>query len=459
MSAPAAHDPRQLSLITEPSFYHDVSESSYLALLARQLDGGLRQKTFRTSQLDKVIQAAPRDRDCYLSQAQFMRPNRRAVNLYSLPLLFCDLDPTTKRHLPPEEWRRAVLMACNDQGLPAPSLIVYSGRGVHLKWILDKPLPRAALPRWNLAQRLLGEHFADLGADPQARDASRVLRLEHTVNTKTGERCEVVWVTDGGDGLPIRYPFDVLFDEVAPLARGQLEELRESRAAEKATKPPRWGDGPSLTLIKGGRYGLKRINYQELAWHRLEDLRSLAVMRAEGSASGEALAGERMRFLFWSLNFMALSHAVTPSSFWREAQSLAATLAPGWRYDSGELSTLYHKTMAYFRGEVVEFEGRKVPPLYTPRNATLVERFAITDEEQRRLKTIVSKDEARRRHAERERQRRRQAGAMDREAYQATAQHRRDVARALRAEGATNAEIAQRLGVHVKTVPRLIREG
>ena len=105
------------------------------------------------------------------------------------------------------------------------------------------------------------------------------------------------------------------------------------------------------------------------------------------------------------------------------------------------------------------FEGRRVPPLYTPRNATLVERFAITDDEQRRLRTIVSKGEAKRRDAERKRERRREAGAVDRATYEATAQHRRDVAQALRAEGATNAEIAERLGIHVKSVSRLIRRG
>ncbi|WP_299312652.1 replication protein [uncultured Halomonas sp.] len=449
--------PHQLSLITEPSFYHGVSEAAYIALLARQEDGGMRQQSFRVALLDKVIQAAPRDRDCYLSQAQFMRPNRRAVNLYSLPLLFCDLDPVSRHHMPPEEWRRAVLMVCKDEGIPPPSLIVYSGRGVHLKWILTTPLPRAALPRWNFAQKKLGERFQHIGSDPQARDASRVLRLEHTVNTKTGQRCEVIWVTDGGDGMPIRYPFDVIFDEVAPLAREELAEERKKRIAGKAGKPPRWHDKPSLKVVKGGRHGLKLINFQELAWHRLEDLRTLATMRAAQVGGPDPLEGQRMLFLFWSLNFMALSHAVKPASFWKEAQALAASLAPGWNYDRSELSTVYHKTKAYFQGEVVDFGGRKLPPLYTPRNATLIERFGITDDEQRKLRTILSQTEARRRDAERKRDMRRKAGAQDRQAYEATAQHRREVARELRAEGLSYRKIAETLGVSVGEAHRLLK--
>lgn len=454
MSAAAYHQPYQLELISEPLHYHGSFDATFIALLAKQESGKMRQQMFRACHLEKVLAAAPRDRDAYLSQASFLRNNRRATSLHSLPMLFADLDPPKGRTITPDEWRHKVLLFCGDEGIPPPSLIVYSGRGVHLKWLLSDPVPRAALPRWNLLQNLLGERLASLGADPMARDASRVLRLEHTVNSKTGERCEVIWSTDGGDGHPARYAFDVLFDELAPLARGHLETLRESRAAEQAVKPARWKDRPALELVKGGRYGLKRIDYEELAWHRLEDLRTLAAIRAR---QPDGLEGERMSFLFWSLNFLGLANAVSPSSFWKESQSLAASLAPGWTFDRGELSTLYRKTCGYVRGEAVEHEGRRVPGLYTPRNATLIERFRITEEEQRQLRTIISKPEARRRDADRKRSQRRKAGAVERSEYEANAQHRREVAKALRAEGATNAEIALKLGVHVKTVPRLIR--
>lgn len=154
---------------------------------------------------------------------------------------------------------------------------------------------------------------------------------------------------------------------------------------------------------------------------------------------------------------MALSHAVKPASFWKEAQALAASLAPGWNYDRSELSTVYHKTRAYFQGEVVDFGGRKHPPLYTPRNATLIERFGITDDEQRNLRTILSQTEARRRDAERKRQARQKAGAQDRQTYEATAQQRREMARSLRAEGMTQREIAARLGVSDSAVRHYLK--
>jgi ElaB/YqjD/DUF883 family membrane-anchored ribosome-binding protein len=85
--------------------------------------------------------------------------------------------------------------------------------------------------------------------------------------------------------------------------------------------------------------------------------------------------------------------------------------------------TLYAKAKQYEAGETVDFGGRQYPPLYTPRNDTLIDLFQITDDEQRSLRTIISKSMATERRRERDRQRhearRRAAGAVDRETYEA----------------------------------------
>jgi len=69
----------------------------------------------------------------------------------------------------------------------------------------------------------------------------------------------------------------------------------------------------------------------------------------------------------------------------------------------------------------------------------------------------MSKAEAARRDAERKMKARRAGGVVERSEYEAGAQHRREVAKALRAAGASNAEIAANLSVHVKSVPRLLK--
>ena len=79
-----------------------------------------------------------------------------------------------------------------------PSMLVSSGGGLHVYWLLDEPADLAhpeTLARVEGAIRML---MLDLDGDPRAIDASRVLRVPGTFNLKYGtprpvtlERCDV----------------------------------------------------------------------------------------------------------------------------------------------------------------------------------------------------------------------------------------------------------------------------
>ncbi len=56
--------------------------------------------------------------------------------------------------------------------------------------------------------------------------------------------------------------------------------------------------------------------------------------------------------------------------------------------------TLYAKAKAHEAGEKVEFGGKQFAPLYTPKNDTLISLFHISDDEQRKLRTLISRDMA-----------------------------------------------------------------
>jgi hypothetical protein len=56
---------------------------------------------------------------------------------------------------------------------------------------------------------------------------------------------------------------------------------------------------------------------------------------------------------------------------YHEAAALARELDPRWNYRSAELMTLYAKAKAHEAGEKVEFGGKQLSPLYTPKNDTL----------------------------------------------------------------------------------------
>lgn len=432
--------PDLFSGLTEAQHYHDPERFGTFAILR---DDPARkrkvQRTYPLRELARVIDALDKDVDTWISQGEFRGFNRRVVNLLRTGVLFADLDyyHTQFKNYGPEAMAWAVVQRCHDEGLPIPSVVLFSGRGLQVKWLLDAPIPGQALPRWNAVQKALGAALTDMGADPSARDASRVLRLVGTVNTKTNEYARVIYV-NGPMQSPTAYSFDDFADTVLPHTREEIEAFREKRKQFK--------------LIHGGRADtLKSLHGGQLAWHRLKDLQMLSELR------GGIQEGARMTFLLWQLNFAFLSGQIHPSQSWYEAKSLAAQIDPAWNPPIGDLSTLYAKAKAHQQGKRIEFNGREYSPLYTPKNQTLIEIFKITPEEERELRTILSKGESDRRHRERETDRRRAAGAVDRATYEANASHRREVAMQLRASGMTNKEIAERLGIHPKSVPRLLR--
>jgi hypothetical protein len=391
-----------------------------------------------------VLGLVDKTRDTYMSQAEFIRPNRRVVNLSRLGLLFADLDTYRIPALagrPPDALAASVMYFCAEEGIPPPSMLIYSGRGIQAKWLLDGTIPRQALPRWNACQRYLVDRLEHVGADPMAKDASRVLRLVETVNSKSGEMCRVVHVQSGIDGQPVRYNFEYLAEALLPTARWTIEQQRRAVAEHIQRKPFK------LVSVSGGKTNnLKGFSGRQLAWDRLEDLRKLAELR------GGVSEGSRMQHLFWRLNFLLLSGATNSKQMYHEASALARELDPQWNSRTKELMTLFSKARAYESGERVSFGGKEYPPLYTPKNDTLINLFRITTNEQRQLKTIISSDMVLERDRKRHEIRRRAAGAVDRQTYLDTANTKQEMAQSLRADGLSVRAIAKQMGISVGAV-------
>src|SRR5205823_763 len=101
----------------------------------------------------------------------------------------------TLNHLRPEHILRLALERLQEHRVPALTFAVSTGRGVALVWT-HSAVPRCALARWQACQRVINQALKDLGADPRALDAARVLRLVGTENSKS--RTLVMPLTDVG---------------------------------------------------------------------------------------------------------------------------------------------------------------------------------------------------------------------------------------------------------------------
>ncbi len=379
----------------EPSTYIDYKGPGYFSILAKP-SGQARQKSYETNLLPTILTLLDPSIDTWISQATFNQANRRAVNLRQVGLCFVDLDTYHCKGLagkPPEAIAALLNLFCSEEGIPAPSLILFSGRGLQAKWLLDQALGKSSLPAWNNVQNGLVRILDNFGADSNAKDICRVLRLVRTVNTKSGEVVRIVDLS-GTPDCPARYDFE----DLQEIIRERFPEAQPQRAR---------GPRPYTAKILEFPNSLVLAN-KKLNWDRLCDLQKLVSIR------GGVKEGIREVMLFWQLNFLALYDP--GKDLWYEAQALASSIDSRWFTDEiykSTFSTLYRKAREMRAGVKYEYAGKNYPAGYTPRNQTLIDHFSISSTEEGLLKTIITPGERERRR----REKRREAGVISREMY------------------------------------------
>ena len=369
--------------------------------------------------------------DVYLSMQRF-RGRRRIAHLLSMGSLYADLDyyraPELSGLDPPRVLDLA-LAALGRASMPAPTLAISSGRGLYLLW-LHSPIPRSALPRWTACQRELYEVLRPLGADRAALDAARVLRVVGTLHGETGVMVEALTPAD-----QVR-DFDRLADEILPFARAKLHDVRIQRALRAARTPQERPQAPPEGFT------------QATLWEaRLTDLQKLRELRW----FGQPMPDYRDRWMF--VAGVGMSWLAVPPVLRRELYALAAEIG-GWTEARArsKLSSVMSRAHAAARGERVEWAGLQWDPRYRLKNQTIIELLEITAEEERKLKTIISDSERRRRDRERKNP------EMTRQEYETNAGKRRVQARRMAAEGLTRQQIADALGWSKRHVQRVLND-
>ncbi|MGO0123596.1 helix-turn-helix domain-containing protein [Desulfothermobacter acidiphilus] len=422
-------------LILSPSEHaqllHGQDKARGYVFVAYVEGGRWREQAVKIADIPSVVEEFAGRADVYLTQNRFYGRKRRIVWLGQLGANFVDLDYHKTEyagHNPYTVLGRALDILMERQ-IPPPTFVVFSGRGLQLVW-LHTPVPREALPRWNAVQAELCQALEELGADYAARDATRVLRLVDTINSRCGKRVfgEII----SGH----IWSFDQLADEVLPLTRAEVHDLRIRRAlkGKRVVVPPR--DFSAATLWEA----------------RLSDLMKLLELRGQKQLP----PGQRDCWLF--LAGVAMSWlAVSFESYYRELVTLAQ-LVGSWteRESRQRFHALYKRLRMYFAGQKVEYNGILVDPRYRFRNETIIEWLKITPEEQRQLSSIWSEEVRREKDRQRFEEARREAGMVPREEYLARAEERRMEALRLRQAGLTYREIAERMGITVSAVNWLL---
>ena len=291
----------------------------------------------------------------YITLNTFYKPCRRLECIKELNCVYIDLDYYKIKYT-----REQIIMNLEENYfnkiIPTTNYILDSGRGLALIWLINK-VPSNALPLWKAVQEYLYNQLKEFGADRQALDATRILRVPGSINSKSKT---VVSIID---------EYDYIYD----LREIQKEFLPELKPKEKKKGRP------------------KKINYvyreRSLYYARIQDITKLCELREYD------LRGHREIILFLYRYYLC--------SFTEDVQKALG--------DVLELNGMF--TYPLKENEVIRATRSAekcyldINKEYKYKNDTLIELLEITEIEETYMTTIISKNEYKRRHREREKNR------------------------------------------------------
>lgn len=366
--------------------------------------------------------------DIYITPNEF-RGWRMVKNAAAMHSFYVDIDAHGEEKADPARMASLAISQIERAAIPTPNAIIYTGRGVHLYWLIERTAA-VALPRWQACQR---ELVRILSGDKQAVDVTRVLRVVGTINSKSGRKVTAEMLHRD------RYSFDWLADQILPISREELRELRQQRATVRDLRAKLAEDGQPR-VVAGSIYQRWYLVYQDL-WK--------IVQHHKWSGGQGVTEGNRDRVLFHMAN--ALSWFTVSDALDSEIHSLARKIVPTLR--DNEAMAYCSSVLRRARADSVKDEGRR----YKYKRTTLWQQLGdlVPPELLPKLRAIIP-DEAK---AEREKARQQARNRVvegryqaDRQTYLTTAEQRREAAIALRAQGVKLTEIADRLGCSLRSV-------
>ena len=347
------------------------------------------------------------DENIYITLNTFYKPCRRLENIKELNTLFIDLD-----YYKTGKTKDQVLMDLEknyfNQSIPIPNYVIDSGRGMYLIWIINA-VPSKALPLWKAVQEYLYNQLKYFGADRQALDATRILRVPGSINSKSKT---VVNILD---------EYEYIYD-LREIQNGFLPELKPYE--RKKGRP-------------------SKINYiyreRSLYYGRIQDIIKLCELREYD------LKGHRELILFLYRYYLcsftediekALNDVLELNSMFRQALSEREVIR------------------ATRSAERCYLDKNKQ---YKYKNETLIELLEITEEEQKYMTIIISKKEYKRRENIRGKKNyQEKLKAKGKATKKEELNVLRKKIKALKEKGFKNKEITLMLEVPIKTLERHI---
>lgn len=363
------------------------------------------QKTWKQQYFNDInkINIRLNTKDTYVSQNSFINQSRRLINLNRLHSIYIDIDCYRKNLT-----KEAVVFFLEEMygEIPRPNYLVDSGRGVYYIILIDEN--KKKLPEWQTIEKFLFSKMEWLGADAKCLDATRVLRVVDSVNSRNNQR---VTILD-------HYDYDYSIDEIL---ENYIPEIPRAKKAKKKKK----GRPKKIVSL---------YNLYTLYNSRIKDIEKLCRIRNYN------MNGYRETTLFLYRYFSNIYHDDEEDALYNALElnkKFTEPLNEMELIQDTESASRYYKDIKY---------------KYS--NAKLIKLLDITEEEQKQLKTIIStKEKYRRNNLRRYKERRNDEGKTEKEIE---IEKRKESVRELKQKKYTNKEIAKKLGISIDMVKRCL---
>lgn len=352
------------------------------------------------------------DKDVYISQNTFNNRSRRLIHLKELKALYIDID-CYKVNLSKEAVKYFMEQDLYGQ-IPVPNMLVDSGRGLYYIIFLENT-GAEELPKWQLVERYLYEKLKNLGADNKALDATRVLRVVGSTNSKNNELVKVI------DTYDYQYTLDEIIENYIPEV---IEDRKEKQKPKGVRKKGRKKKFVSLFTL------------YNLYYTRFNDIKKLVEIR------NYEMTGYREITLFLIRYFLNIYHG-DDDLVMEEVLEINNSFTEPLEIEEVFKATLSGAT-------------RATENVYKYSNDKLIKLLNITPSEQREMATIISKSEKYyRNNKSRREQRRNKEGLTKREADKL---NNENAILELRMKKYTLKQISEKLNLSIDYVKKISRK-
>ena len=289
-------------------------------------------------------------KDVYISQNTFNNKSRRLIHLKELKALYIDID-CYKMNLSKEAVKYFMENDLYGQ-IPVPNMLIDSGRGLYYIIFLENTMAEE-LPKWQLVEKYLYEKLKDLGADNKALDATRVLRVTGTVNSKNNSIVKVI------DTYDYQYTLDEIIENYIPEIVKDRKEKQKPKGVRKKGRKKKF---------------VSLFNLYNLYYTRFMDIKKLVEIR------NYEMTGYREVTLFLLRYFMNVYHNCDDDLVMEEILEINNSFTEPLEKDEVFKATLSGAT-------------RATENVYKYSNDKLIKLLDITPLEQKEMATIISKSE------------------------------------------------------------------